>query len=347
LCADAPTIPEIPYCDHGTTNGYAANYFNSCNGGGPDVVYRYTPAVNETVRFSLCGSNFDCVLALWRGCPGEDGEQILCNDDFCGTSSCLASPLTAGEIYYAVINGYEGGTGDYRFHAVPVNFGCPGTRCGDQRDDCMHSEFVVAGSELPQVFAGSTIGATLDSPSVAPNCTLPTGPGVWFQFTGGDSTAVISLTSIITPHQLFAFCGSCTDLTCIAAPACDALQSGEFCTQLGTDYFLLVAACTEATGTFELNLAFTAPCAPPVCTVTVLPPVALTIGRRYPDIILRWQAPDGPLPDHYLIYRSPDAVNLIAPEHQIAVRSGFDYTDSNILLTPQARMYYAVTSVMP
>ncbi len=346
-CASAPLIPEIPYCDFGTTNGYAANYFNSCNGSGADVVYRYSSASEGQVRFSLCGSSFDCVLSLWQGCPDGGGVEIVCNDDACGSYSCLSAFLTANETYYLIINGYDGSAGSYRFHAVPATFGCPGTQCGDTYDSCELAQLVSAGSEFPNVFPGSTIGATVDAPPVAPDCSQPLGAGVWFQFSGSDSIITLSLTALTTPHQLFGFCGTCADLTCIDSPPCEIFQTLDICTQLGAVYYVLVAACTATPGTFDLNLASISPCTVPVCTDTANPPTALTIAQNFPDVILRWQPPEGPVPDHYLVYRAGDLSTLTDPVNQIGTTPGLSFTDPDILQTAQARLYYAVTAVTP
>ncbi len=347
-CATATAIPDIPYCNIGTTNGYAADYFNSCNGSGSDVVYQFTAHLNQTVRFSLCGSNFDCVLSLWRGCPDAGGDEIICNDDFCGSSSCVTSMLTAGEIYYLIINGYDGSAGNYRFHAVPGNFPCPGTVCGDQHDLCSQAAFITPGSEFPNVFAGSTIGATTDNPPVTPNCVTPAGPGVWFQFTGMDSTVTLSLTGLSTPHQLFAFCGPCTDLTCIASPDCGVFQTTTFCTDLGAQYFVLVAACSDAAGVFDLNATFNVFCTEAVCTgEPPNPPLALTIARSWPNIVLRWNPPVGTPPMQYKVYRSADLNSIIEPPNQIGTTTSTTFTDTNILEAVQPRFYYAVTAETP
>ena len=58
---DATWIYALPYHDTGTTIGYHDDYDVSCPNPGfaPDVVYAYTPAVNETIDIDLFGSNYD------------------------------------------------------------------------------------------------------------------------------------------------------------------------------------------------------------------------------------------------------------------------------------------------
>lgn len=106
--ATATVIPSLPYLDGGSTVGFFNDYNPVCAGGGaPDVVYRYSPAVNTCVTISLCGSGFDTVLHLYKD---SLAGLVACNDDYCGAvpqqSKLLSVALEAGHDYYIVVDGY-------------------------------------------------------------------------------------------------------------------------------------------------------------------------------------------------------------------------------------------------
>lgn len=105
-------IAGLPYTDSGTTTG-AANDF-ACDGNiAPDVVYSYTPAVNQTVVITVCNYySYDTRLELLEGsCPGV---SIACNDDWCGLGSYITANLTGGMTYQIIVDGYYSGSGDFQ-----------------------------------------------------------------------------------------------------------------------------------------------------------------------------------------------------------------------------------------
>lgn len=105
-CAVAIPIPALPFTDSGTTVGYANNYDYACPYTGstsPDVVYAYTPAVNEALKINLCDSEYDTKVYVY-----EDlccNPPIACNDD--DTTVCTLAyrsyltcvPVQAGHTY--------------------------------------------------------------------------------------------------------------------------------------------------------------------------------------------------------------------------------------------------------
>jgi hypothetical protein len=117
---DNPTvIPGLPYDNAGTTAGFSDDYDEVCPYTGstaPDVVYSYTPGSDVSVMVDLCGSLYDTKLYVY-----DSGLALVaCNDDFyfdevCGTyvSALESLPLTGGETYFIIIDGYGGESGDY------------------------------------------------------------------------------------------------------------------------------------------------------------------------------------------------------------------------------------------
>jgi hypothetical protein len=83
----------------GPTETFCAEMFR-------DVWYVYTATCTGSVRFSLCGSLFDTVAALYDSCGGA---ELACNDDSddCGIQSVLIAPVTIGHTYILRVGTYD------------------------------------------------------------------------------------------------------------------------------------------------------------------------------------------------------------------------------------------------
>lgn len=117
--ATATVIAGLPYSDDGTTAGFTDDYDGMCgyDAGAPDVVYQLVAPEGVTaVSLSLCGSDYDTVLYVLDA----DLRPISCNDDYCGLCSQLDHvPLTPGETYYIVVDGYGLASGNYSLTTDP------------------------------------------------------------------------------------------------------------------------------------------------------------------------------------------------------------------------------------
>ncbi|HEY3293972.1 MAG TPA: hypothetical protein VGL38_00885 [bacterium] len=121
-CANAlPFTLDTPY--NGTTVGFQDNYESVCpySSTSPDVVYSYTPSVDQLVTFSLCQGTTDYDTKLFVFAGSCDGTPVGCNDDAC-TAPLFPNPyvsrvaclqLTAGTTYFIVVDGYGGESGNY------------------------------------------------------------------------------------------------------------------------------------------------------------------------------------------------------------------------------------------
>jgi hypothetical protein len=111
--ATATVIPQLPYDDSGTTTGFTDDYAGTClsDDGAPDVVYALTvPDAVVAIDVSLCGSSFDTGLYVYD----SNFAQIACNDESCGSQSqCDEVPVTSGETYYIVVDGWASAHGNY------------------------------------------------------------------------------------------------------------------------------------------------------------------------------------------------------------------------------------------
>jgi hypothetical protein len=130
---DAFIVPSLPFEDNGTTSGYNDDYTDPCGGTsmGPDVVYAYTPTVDQVVNIHLCGTTFYSVLYVYENSTDNllacSSFSLVCGYDIPRGSLDLLQ-LTAGNTYYIVIDGYYTSQGPYSIQiSEPPHVECPPT----------------------------------------------------------------------------------------------------------------------------------------------------------------------------------------------------------------------------
>ena len=160
-CATATVIPGLPYTDTGTTAGYNHDYDEVCPYGGstaPDVVYSYTPTVDESILVDLCESGYDTKVYVYED-DCIPGTFIACNDDACSNSAgqpyrsyleCF--DVFAGHTYYIVVDGYGGASGTYDLIVdtcvPPVRPECPPDSLFSQRPHLPEEGWSAGTSEI-------------------------------------------------------------------------------------------------------------------------------------------------------------------------------------------------------
>jgi hypothetical protein len=141
----AVPIPVLPYNDSGNTCAFLDDYDEVCPFTGstsPDVVYSYTPTVNLELDIQLCDSGYDTKLYVYEN-MWTPGLPYACNDDACGSdgfrSELLCVPMTVGNTYYIVVDGYFGACGDYLLDVdvcEPCVVDCPPGSFLEGEPDC-------------------------------------------------------------------------------------------------------------------------------------------------------------------------------------------------------------------
>lgn len=117
---DAFVIEELPYIDSGETCDNQDDYEVPCPYGGgiaPDVVYKWDSDIDGEISIDLCGSLYDTKVFVLD----SQFNVVECNDDYygfdhpCGefVSYIGACPVSMGETYYFVIDGYVSECGTY------------------------------------------------------------------------------------------------------------------------------------------------------------------------------------------------------------------------------------------
>ncbi|MEZ5063589.1 MAG: hypothetical protein R3B81_02590 [bacterium] len=141
--ADALPIPELPFSDAGNSCSFVDDTDEACPYAGstsPDVVYSFTATLDRLLDVSLCASLYDTKLYVYENAPTT---LVACNDDACGAdgfkSRLLDVPVTAGNTYYFVVDGYGGDCGEYSLvveEAAPCHVICPSGGVAEGEVDC-------------------------------------------------------------------------------------------------------------------------------------------------------------------------------------------------------------------
>lgn len=173
-CAAPTDISGVPYNDASNTCSCSDNYDETCPFVGPgsaDIVYRYTPAVDECVDITLCnGTNYDSKVYVYSGsCPLSPGSPFACNDDLCALQSEISGlQLIGGTTYYIVIDGYDGDCGDYVLDisacAGPCNVTCSPGSTAEGEPDCgpeYNDQFNGGCNSIPSVFSDIACGQSV------------------------------------------------------------------------------------------------------------------------------------------------------------------------------------------
>ncbi|MCA8953203.1 MAG: hypothetical protein KDE27_27070 [Planctomycetes bacterium] len=97
-----------PYSTAGATTSFAW----PCGNGGADIWFVAQANAAGSATFDTCGSSFDTCLEVFDGSGGCGALTSLgCNDDSCGTRSSVTVTVTAGQLLYARVGGFNAATG--------------------------------------------------------------------------------------------------------------------------------------------------------------------------------------------------------------------------------------------
>ena len=116
LCADAvalqPGVPAMGTLDAATPDAVPTG--DGCNGPhGAERVFAFVPDHDGPARIETTGSRADTVLSIYDDCGAQVGAGRPCVDDAGGSIyASIQFDATAGHMYFAVVEGYHGDTGD-------------------------------------------------------------------------------------------------------------------------------------------------------------------------------------------------------------------------------------------
>jgi len=209
----------------------------------PNIWYVYTASCTGCATVSLCGSNYDTMLAVYDGssCPPALGDLIASNDDFCDKQSEVVFPVISGNQYLIEVGGYYNWTG-----TGVLSISCSTQPCQPTNDFCYNSEPI--GNVTNKAF--NTQWATFDGPG---HCT--NGANIWYCYTAaysGDVTVSLCGSSFDTMMAIYDGCGcypSLGDLIECNDDGCDAPSLASeitFTAVAGNQYLIEVGGYNSA-----------------------------------------------------------------------------------------------------
>jgi len=194
-------ITGLPYTDSGATCDNVDDITLPCAASAaPDVVYSYTATSTMSINVSLCGSGYDTALGIY------DSNQInlFCNDDFCSLQSEIDNiPVTAGQTYYIVVDGFSTNCGSYTITVTAVQpciVECPAGAlvegeppCGDNYYDTYNGGCNGAGFQLICPDEGTTTQQMCGKGGIYDYYGNPYRDTDWFRVyaAGGNMTATV------------------------------------------------------------------------------------------------------------------------------------------------------------
>ncbi len=121
LCTNPIVITSMPFTTTDNTSNYADNYDPptatpiSCGAGtsgnyyisGNDVIYSYTPTVNQSLTLQIPGAVAWTGMFVFTSCAGIGSAPYACNcSSGAGTRSINNMLVTAGQTYYILISSW-------------------------------------------------------------------------------------------------------------------------------------------------------------------------------------------------------------------------------------------------
>jgi len=222
-----------------------------CPGLTNDVWYCYVAPCLGEARISLCGSNFDTVLAVYDGC-GSTAVQLACADDECSIQSEAVVAVTLGQQLLIRVGGKNGASG-----AGTLTVTC------ESNDFCDMADDIGLGDT-----AYSTLMATSGGPALPMTCDEGFGLGfaadIWFvHLPAADGTLTVSACNQADyDTRLAAYAGDCNSLVLAAcnddAAGCGLTSELNFAVTTGVPVLIRVGGFdgSDPAGTGTLSLSF-------------------------------------------------------------------------------------------
>ena len=240
--------------DNGSTQGAPRSGDSDCgrSDNSPSHWYKFTAKSNGSVTVSTCGSDYDTVLSVYSGCPGEEGNELSCNDDTCGLQSEVQFSATDGGEYLVRVAGYRGATGNYTLE-VSSGGGGPGPgpeNCEDVQD-----------LGLGNAVEGSTAGG--DNTGSATCGSSSRSSDAIYRHVADEACLLIASTCSSGYDTVLSIHSDCpptneNQLAC-NDDACDLQSTVAYEVAAGESYFIRVAGYNGATGNYSLELSCSEP----------------------------------------------------------------------------------------
>jgi hypothetical protein len=271
-CASATIInpTALPFTEDATSEG-ANNDIDPtnggcANGGGPDVVYAFTPATTGIYSLGVTPTNtsFDPSFYIVTDCSNAASCVAGANANAVGKGEVLTVSLTSGTQYFIVVDSpFAGGAGPFHFSL---------RRDGPANDTCA-TPTVMDPARLPFVAMGTTVGASNDLNPQLP-CLRSNqsgrGPDVVYQFTPPDSQNYLVTVTPVGNYDVTLYvttnCATNTGCTSGDINGGGGAETVRRNLTAGATYFIVVDGFGTDAGDFHITLEPTIPIAPPAPT---------------------------------------------------------------------------------
>ena len=279
-CAGITTITACGVSTVSSHTGVGASWnITACGWSTPgqEKVYAFTPTLTGTHALQVTAAVGGYVDYFWKAAAGGcNSTGWSCIDDLSGAATVNFGPLTAGTLYYILLD--PEGSGSYT-HTFQVN--CP-TPPPPQEICATAPVISVAASLGACSYTTVTGGSTQDGPA---GCSGTADDDVWYQFVApSNGNKLIATTTAGTYSdwvmQIWDACGG-TVLAC-ADDVIGAMPQIELCQYQytgGNTYYVRLWAYGSGSGyTCNLCVYEATPCAPPPPNDNCAAPAALTMG---------------------------------------------------------------------
>ena len=259
----------------------------SCAGIGATLWYAYTPSATATLQANTFGSDFDTVLAVYEGEEIGSLTEVDCNDDTDGSQSEMSFSAAPGTTYYFQVGGWQGETGELRFHLEgiepPPNDWFPGG--------------VI--STLPFGGVLDSSRATLEPGEPEPTCGSNVGATTWYRYTPPADTILTADTrdsdfdTVLTVYT-GAELSSLIEVEC-NDDADDRQSEVVFSAQQGVTYYFQAAGYDAEFGNLHFHLEGDLPefqCRGVTATIVGTPVQDTLIGSSGDDVIVALDGDD-------------------------------------------------------
>jgi hypothetical protein len=181
------------------------------NRGGASIWFKYEAAAPQIVTFDTNGSNFDTLLAVYKGPTLDSLKLIAANDDApTGTTSIVRVGAAAGDIFYVAVDGYYSpSTGTVATGNVGLNY----AQTAAPGNDNFASAQLLTGPS-GRLITATNVGATaeLGDPHIGGNAG---GRSLWYKWvapSGSNRSYTFTIESINATAQ-FGVTTPCAILT--------------------------------------------------------------------------------------------------------------------------------------
>src|SRR5579862_3445611 len=247
--ANAIALPAAGFKVSGTTVGASRELGepdHATGSGTASVWYSWTPTANVTAGFSLFGSNFDTVIAVYTGTSVSALTLVASNDDTFGNTSYVMFAATAGTKYFIAVDGFGVNAGNYVLTFAPAS------------NDNFANRTALSGTS----FTVRDINNLCTKETGEPNHGGDAGgASLWYKWVAPSSGryALSTLSNQTNFDTLLAvYTGTAVNALTLVAQNDDANGTTqslvEFSATAGTEYEIAVDGKAGATGSFQLGL---------------------------------------------------------------------------------------------